>query len=77
MTPPAASLDPPRAMVLVPDNRIDQFLARWVWVRHWRSGRWGLVCQIWGEKYLIYFPDLEVFEWRWASAFYRPPIRAV
>ena len=23
-------------------------------------------------KYLIYFPDLEVFEWRWASAFYVP-----
>ena len=42
------------------------------WVRHWRSGRWGLVFKIREEKYFIYFPDLEVFEWRWISAFYAP-----
>ena len=53
-------------------HRTDRVLVRNVWVRHWRSGRWGLVFQIWEKKYLIYFPDLEVFEWRWASAFYVP-----
>ena len=46
---------------MVPDIRTDRFIGKF-WVRHWRSGRWGLVFKIREEKYFIYFPDMEVFE---------------
>ena len=39
------------------------------WVRHFRTGRTGQVCELRERKYLRYFPDTNVYEWRWADAF--------
>ena len=43
------------------------------WVRHHRSGRWGIVRGVTdlGEWYLLYFPDLDETQWRRATAFER------
>ena len=39
------------------------------WVRHFRSGRTGRVCEFRNRRYLIYFPDTGAYDWRWADAF--------
>ena len=59
----ATATAPVRPLAMFPDGQF--------WVRHWRTGRWGLVVQIddASEKYYIFFPDIQAHEWRWASAF--------
>ena len=39
------------------------------WVRHFRSGRWGLVMFSEGDWHFMFFPDLQEYVWRRAAVF--------
>ena len=82
-TPPFALISPaPRTLARQPSRREPRPLPGMAvtpadassfdynfWVRHFRSGRTGRVCEFRDRRYLIYFPDTGAYDWRWADAF--------